>query len=100
MLRYMLDTTLCIRVLRDRPKGLRDRFNLEADGLAISTVVLTELLHGAAKSAQPEHNRRAVERFASRLEVLSFVEIGRATCREQVWQDEWHMVGSESLHET
>lgn len=72
MLRYMLDTNLCIRVLRDRPKSLRDRFNREADGLGISTIVLTELLHGAAKSARPDHNRREVERFAGRLEVLSF----------------------------
>ncbi len=66
MLRYLLDTNLCIRVLRDRPKGLRERFNLHADGLSISTIVLTELLHGAAKSAKPEHNRHEVERFAAR----------------------------------
>jgi len=72
MLRYLLDTDLCIRVLRDRPQALRARFNAEADGLAISTIVLTELLHGAAKSARPEHNRREVERFAARLEVLAF----------------------------
>jgi tRNA(fMet)-specific endonuclease VapC len=72
MLRYMLDTNLCIRVLRDRPAQARERFNLEADGLCISTVVLTELLHGAAKSARPAHHRREVERFASRLEVLAF----------------------------
>jgi tRNA(fMet)-specific endonuclease VapC len=72
MLRHMLDTNLCVRVLRDRPTTLRDRFNSEADSLCISTIVLTELLHGAAKSARSEHNRREVERFANRLEVLSF----------------------------
>ena len=72
MLRFLLDTNLCIRVLRDRPAGLRARFNANADGLCISTIVLTELLHGAAKSARPEHNRREVERFAARLEVLAF----------------------------
>ena len=72
MLRYLLDTNLCIRVLRDRPPGLRERFNLNADALCISTVVLTELLHGAAKSARPEHNRQEVERFAAKLEVLPF----------------------------
>ena len=72
MLRYMLDTNLCIRVLRDRPPSLRERFNAEADGLCISTIVLTELLHGAAKSARPIENRREVERFAARLEVLPF----------------------------
>jgi tRNA(fMet)-specific endonuclease VapC len=72
MLRYMLDTNLCIRVLRDRPAMLRERFNREADGLCISTIVLTELLHGAAKSARPEQNRLEIERFAARLEVLPF----------------------------
>ncbi len=71
-LRYLLDTNLCIRVLRDRPPAIRERFNSEADGLCISTIVLTELLHGAAKSARPEDNRREVERFCARLEVLPF----------------------------
>ena len=74
MLRYMLDTNLCIRVLRDRPASVRERFNQEADSLCISTIVLTELLHGAAKSQRPEHNRHEVERFAARLEVLAFDE--------------------------
>ena len=72
MLRYALDTNLCIRVLRDRPAALRERFNATASELSISTIVLTELLHGAAKSARPEHNRNEVERFAARLEVLTF----------------------------
>jgi len=72
MLRYLLDTNLCIRVLRERPASLRDRFSREADGMCISTIVLTELLHGAAKSARPDHNRREVESFAARLEVLAF----------------------------
>jgi len=72
MLRYMLDTNLCIRVLRDRPKGLRERFNAEAEALCISTITLAELLHGAEKSARPVENRREVERFAARLEVLPF----------------------------
>lgn len=71
-LRYMLDTNLCIRVLRDKPVNLKLRFNEQADSLSISTVVLMELLHGAAKSALPIDNRRAVEDFASRLDVLPF----------------------------
>ena len=78
MIRYLLDTNLCIRVLRDRPAALRDRFNLEADGLCISTIVLSELLHGAAKSAQPARNRTEVERFAARLSILAFDEAAAA----------------------
>ena len=72
MLRYLLDTNLSIRVLRDRPAGLRERFNAEASGLCISDVVLYELLYGAEKSAKPAENRTAVERFAARLTILPF----------------------------
>ena len=72
MLKYLLDTNLCIRVLRDRPAGLRDKFNSEATSLSISSIVLYELLHGAAKSARPVESRHEVEAFAARLEVLEF----------------------------
>jgi len=72
MLRYMLDTNLCIRVLRDRPRSLRQRFNDEGEALCISTIVLTELLYGAEKSARPAENRREVLAFAARLDVLPF----------------------------
>lgn len=74
MLRYMLDTNLCVRVIRDRPTPVRQRFDEEMGGMAISTIVLTELLVGAAKSMWPERNRTSVERFASRLHVLPFDE--------------------------
>ena len=70
MLKYMLDTNLCIRVLRDRPSGLRERFNAEASSLCISSIVLYELLYGAAKSQRPDHNRREVEKFAERVQIL------------------------------
>lgn len=68
----MLDTNFCVRVLRERPAGLRDKFNAEASSLSISSVVLYELLYGAAKSARPTENRHAVEAFSERLEVLDF----------------------------
>ena len=72
MLRYMLDTNLCIRVLRDRPQNVRERFNAEAASLCLSTVVYSELLFGAQNSAKPDENCRLVENFASRLDVLDF----------------------------
>ncbi len=82
MLRCMLDTNLCIRLLRDRPQGLRVRFNAEAEGLCISTIILGELLYGAEKSTRPADNRREVERFAQRLEVLPFDEPAAAHAAE------------------
>jgi tRNA(fMet)-specific endonuclease VapC len=74
MQRFMLDTNVCIRVLRDRPPSARARFNAEADGLCISTVTLGELFHGAAKSARPIKTRREVDRLTTRLAILPFDE--------------------------
>ena len=72
MLHYLLDTNLCIRVIRDRPVGLRPRFNTEATSLCISDVVLYELFYGAEKSARPAENRQVVEQFTARLSVLPY----------------------------
>lgn len=72
MLRYLLDTNICIHLLRHRPAALRARLNGEADSPSISTIALTELLHGCAKSARPRENRAQVESLAGRVEVLPF----------------------------
>ncbi len=72
MLRYLLDTNLCIRVLRDRPPAMRARFNDNAEAMCLSDVVLYELLYGAERSAEPAQVRREVEHFAGRLAVLPF----------------------------
>ena len=74
MLRYMLDTNICIYVIKNRPAALRDRFNSLADQLCISAITLAELLYGVEKSARPIENLAAVEQFAARLQVLPFAE--------------------------
>ena len=71
----MLDANLCIRALRDKPRHIRERFIDGAEGLAISSVVLSELYFGALRSNDPTRQRRNVEEFASRLTVL---ELGAA----------------------
>jgi tRNA(fMet)-specific endonuclease VapC len=78
----MLDTNLCIRVLRDRPAGLRGRFNREAEALCISTIVLTELLVGAEKSDRPAEIGRGIDRFVARLAVLPFDDAAAAHAAE------------------
>lgn len=69
---YMLDSDLCVRVLRDRTPELNERFSLSSDELYISTLVLTELLLGALKSGRPDQHRQKVDRFAARVTVLPF----------------------------
>ncbi|MFC0633469.1 type II toxin-antitoxin system VapC family toxin [Brevundimonas balnearis] len=66
----MIDTSVCIRALRARSPSLRERFEAEADQIAISSVVFMELLHGARVSARPRQHRMEVEDFVDRLRVL------------------------------
>lgn len=72
MLRYLLDTNIVIYVIKQRPPEARVLFNRHAGRMAISTVTLAELLHGAEKSSRPDVNLTVVEDFCSRLEVLAY----------------------------
>lgn len=72
MLKYMLDTNIAIYVIKCRPIEALVIFNRYADMMCVSAVTEAELLHGAEKSQQREHNLRQVADFLSRLEVLSY----------------------------
>ena len=72
MLKYMLDTNIAIYVIKRRPIEVLDTFNRHAGQLCISSITLAELLHGAEKSARPEHNLQQIDNFTSRLEVLDY----------------------------
>lgn len=74
MLRYMLDTNICIYVIKQRPAAAQQHFNAHASRLCISSVTVAELMYGAEKSAKPEHNLSIVESFCARLAVLQFDE--------------------------
>lgn len=75
MLKYMLDTNICIFTIKNKPQQVRDAFNRHHGQLCMSSVSLMELIYGAEKSASPERNLAVVEGFAARLEVLSYNEI-------------------------
>jgi tRNA(fMet)-specific endonuclease VapC len=68
----MLDTNICIYVIKDRPARLRERFNRFADQLCISSIVLGELYYGAEKSTRPALNLQTIEEFSGGLVVLDF----------------------------
>ena len=72
MLQFMLDTNICIYVIKNYPAELRERFNRLAEQLCISSITLGELHYGAEKSARRLQNLQAIEHFAARLEVLAF----------------------------
>src|SRR6266508_6448333 len=72
MLQYMLDTNICIYVIKNYPAELRERFNRLAEQLCISSITLGELHYGAEKSARRVDNLTAIEHFMARLDVLAF----------------------------
>lgn len=74
MLAYMLDTNICIHVMKTYPPALLEKFNLLAEQLCISSITLGELHYGAEKSMRRAQNLVAIEHFAARLAVLPFAD--------------------------
>ncbi len=72
MLRYLLDTNIVIYVLKRRPVEVLATFNANASRMAISSITLAELMHGAEKSSRVGENLSVIEDFCSRLIVLPY----------------------------
>lgn len=72
MLKYMLDTNICIFTVKNRPQQVREAFNRHHGQLCISSISLMELIYGAERSAMPERNLSVIEGFSARLEVLNY----------------------------
>jgi len=72
MIKYMLDTNICIYVIKRKPLEVLSKFNTFAGLLSISTITLSELMHGVEKSERVEHNLKQVEDFVSRLDVFEY----------------------------
>ena len=70
---YMLDTNICIYIIKNRPEQVRDRLAALASGdVCISSVTLAELATGVEKSRDVERNRTALHLFLAPLKVLDF----------------------------
>jgi len=72
-MKYLLDTNICIALIRQRPAALIGRLTaFEPGEVGLSSITLAELLYGAAKSTQPEQNQAALEQFLLPLELVDF----------------------------
>ena len=72
-MRYLLDTNICIYVIKRRPPQVLARFQRCAVGdLGLSTMTLAELEYGAAKSQFPARNQTALAAFILPLDVVPF----------------------------
>ena len=72
---YMLDTNICIYVLKNHSDKLRLKFNTTQD-LAISSVVYAELCYGIENSDSPKKQLRweQLDLFTQSLQIISWDE--------------------------
>ena len=73
MIKYMLDTNICIFAINHKPESLVHRIEQCIPGeLCISSITFAELLHGVEKSQAVERNRLALLLFLSKIAILDF----------------------------
>jgi tRNA(fMet)-specific endonuclease VapC len=73
MIKYMLDTNICIYIIKRKPMDVIERFRQTGiSQVGISTITLSELEYGAAKSSKPDQNQFALAQFLAPLEILSY----------------------------
>ena len=69
----MLDTNICIYIIKQRPPAVLERFtSVPVGDIGISTMTLAELEYGASKSRHAERNRQALDQFLLPLEISTF----------------------------
>ena len=74
-MKYMLDTNICIYLIKQKPeKVLRHFKNHSIGDIGISSITLAELRFGVEKSQQIQNNRQALEEFILPLEIADFDE--------------------------
>jgi len=72
-MKYMLDTNICIFLIRQKSQRIIERLvSCDPGDVAISTITVAELAHGAYKSNKAEENLHALEQMLLPLEVVDF----------------------------
>lgn len=74
-MKLMLDTHICIYIIKKQPPVVLKRFlEYQVGDIGISSITLSELRYGVAKSRQREKNAKALAEFIIPLEVVPYDE--------------------------
>jgi len=74
-MKLMLDTNICIYIIKQQPVAVLKRFlEYQIGDIGISSITLSELRYGVAKSTHQEKNTKALDEFITPLDVVSFDE--------------------------
>jgi len=77
---YMLDTNICIYLIKQKPEKVLRHFRAQSVGdIGISSVTLAELRFGVEKSLHVDKNRQALDEFILPLEIADFDEKAAAS---------------------
>jgi tRNA(fMet)-specific endonuclease VapC len=72
-MKYMLDTNICIYVIREKPAGILRRFRqTNVKDVCISSITLSEIEYGVNRSSQPGRNKLALAAFLAPIQVSPF----------------------------
>ena len=86
-MRYMLDTNICIYVIKHKPETVFQKLqNTNPEDVCISSVTYAELVHGVEKSAAVEKNRLALSMLLANMEILDF-DVDAADCYGKIRAD-------------
>jgi tRNA(fMet)-specific endonuclease VapC len=76
VIRYMLDTNICIYIIKRKPLSVIQKLqSLDISDVGISTITLSELEYGVAKSSKAEQNKLALTEFVAPLEILDYDDL-------------------------
>jgi len=74
-MKLLLDTNICIYIIKRKPVTVLERFRAYQVGdIGISSITLSELRFGVAKSEYRAKNANALEEFITPLEIVPFGE--------------------------
>lgn len=80
-MKLLLDTNICIYIIKQRPPAVLRRFlEHQVGDIGISSITLSELRFGVAKSVQREKNAEALDEFVIPLEVVPYDEAAADAC--------------------
>jgi len=71
-MKYMLDTNICVYIMKHVPNVMERFFSKRTDGVAISSIVLAELEYGVCNSDFYERSRKKLMSFLQLVEILHF----------------------------
>lgn len=71
----MLDTNICIYLIKNRPLEVKEKFNAyEVGEICISSITVSELYYGVHKSQMVEKNLQALALFLAPLNIVDYDE--------------------------